>query len=88
MQCSEEWNLLQVLCTVHTKICWWVIFGLHVEKAFSGAQCYANGRQYLYKHAKKEYHLTAVIKCEQFLNSLSMGTVFDCMNSATQQLFK
>ena len=27
--------------------------GLHEEKAFFGAQCYANGRRYLCKQAKK-----------------------------------
>ena len=46
--------------------------GLHLEKGFSRAQCYTNGRWYLCEHAKKEYHWTAVIECEQFLDSPSI----------------
>ena len=49
--------------------------GVHVGKAFSGAQHYVNGRQYLCKHAKKEYHLTVVIKCEQLQGSLNNITI-------------
>ena len=44
---------------------------LHVKKEFSEAQCYANGSG-IYINMQKEYHLTAVIKCEKFLESLSI----------------
>ena len=83
---SKEWKLLEVLCTVYTKICWWVISAY--RKAFSATHCYANDRQYLCERAKKEYHLTEVIKCELFLDSLSLDAIINYMNSARQQLFK
>ena len=49
---------------------------------------FANGRWYLCKHAKKEYRLTEIIKCEQFVDNLKTGTIVDRINSSSQQLFK
>ena len=57
------------------------------EKAFSGVH-YAPGRRYLCEHAKKEYHLTAVIKSKEFLATLSTGTIVDRISNASQRLLK
>ena len=62
--------------------------GLHIEVAFSGAQHYVSQRRLLCEHAGKGYHLTAALKLECFLATLSSSTVVDNLSTASQQLLK
>ena len=62
--------------------------GLHIEVAFSRAQHYVSQRRLLCEHAGKGYHLTAALKLEGFLATLSSSTVVDNLSTASQQLLK